>query len=294
MILHIARGDHWRAALQSGMYDPTVADGSPFIHCSTGRQVRTPWRTLFAEATGLVLLLIDESAIDSPVRYEAPAPGEDGFPHVYGPIPVSAVVAAEPLDPGMATATALPPRIARLIAAARGDCPPDIDEWHHLGYTVSTDQSRIDLDRLHEFLSHDAYWSTGIPRDLLETAFAHSLCFGLSAPDGAQAGFCRVITDRATYGYLADVFVFPEHRGRGLGLWLVQCAVDHPELSGLRSWQLGTRDAHGVYERLGWRAADPARWMARTVAPSDVYGIRSDPAAAPEEEQLGEDRDRHH
>lgn len=128
------------------------------------------------------------------------------------------------------------------------------------------------MDRVHGFLSRDAYWSSGIPHDVLVVAFANSLCFGLYAPDGEQAGFCRVVTDRATYGYLADVFVLPGHRGRGLGLWIVQCAVDHPELAGLRSWQLGTRDAHKMYGRLGWRAADPARWMSRSVAPSDIYG----------------------
>jgi hypothetical protein len=214
---------------------------------------------------------------------------------VYGPIPVAAVVAAEPIEPGMATAPALPPRIARLLVAARGNSPPGVDEWQHLGYTVATDRARLDMDRVHRFLSRDAYWSTGIPRDVLETAFENSLCFGLYAPGGEQAGFCRVITDRATYGYLADVFLFAEHRGRGLGLWLVQCAVDHPELCGLRSWQLGTRDAYFMYERLGWRTADPRRWMARTVAPSDIYGDgdRSDPAAPAEEEELRADRDRH-
>lgn len=105
---------------------------------------------------------------------------------------------------------------------------------------------------------------------MLEIAFANSLCFGLYAPDGAQAGFCRVVTDRATYGYLADVFVLSGHRGQGL--WLVQCAVDHPELAGLRSWQLATRDAHEMYAKLGWRRSDPDRWMTRSVAASDIYG----------------------
>lgn len=272
MILHIARGVVWRDA-RTGERPADLTPGDErFIHCSTGRQVRTPWRTLYAQATDLVLLLIDEREIDSPIRYEAATAGEDAFPHVYGSIPRAAVVAAEPLEPGMATAPALPPRIARLIAAARGDSTPGVDEWRHLGYTVSTDHTRIDMDRVHGFLSRDAYWCTGIPRDVLETAFAKSLCFGLYAPDGTQAGFSRVVTDRATYGYLADVFLFPEHRGRGLGYWLVQCVVDHPELCGLRAWQLGTRDAHGLYERLGWRPADPARWMARVVAPSEIYG----------------------
>jgi uncharacterized protein (DUF952 family)/ribosomal protein S18 acetylase RimI-like enzyme len=267
MILHIARGETWRAAQVGGIYE-----SPPFIHCSTGRQVRIPWRTLYAGVEDLVLLLIDEDAIDAPVHYEATVAGEEAFPHVYGSIPVSAVVTAEPLEPGMAIAPALPARITRLIAAARGDSPPGIDEWHHLEYTVSTDRTRIDVDGVYEFLSRHAYWSTGIPRDVMERALSNSLCFGLYTTAGDQAGFCRVVTDYATYGYLADVFVLPEHRGLGLGLWLVQCVVDHPDLAGLRSWQLGTRDAHGIYERLGWKTADPARWMARTVAPSDIYG----------------------
>lgn len=271
MILHIAHYDRWRAALVSGTYDCRVHDGAPFIHCSTGRQVRAPWRALYAITIDLVMLLIDERALTAPLRYEAASPGEDEFPHVYGSIPVSAVVAAEPIEPGMATANALPPRIARLLVAAHGKTPSGVDEWRHHGYTVSTDRARIDMDRVYGFLQ-DAYWSTGIPRDVLEAAHANSLCFGLYAPDGSQAGFCRVITDRATIGNLADVFVLPEHRGLGLGLWLVQCVVDHPELAGLRTWQLATSDAHGLYERFGWRPADPARVMVRSVAPSDIYG----------------------
>jgi uncharacterized protein (DUF952 family)/GNAT superfamily N-acetyltransferase len=272
MILHIAEGEAWRAAAVTGVYDCRLAQGIPFIHCSTGRQIRTPWRTLYAQATDIVLLLIDESVLESPVRYEAASDGEDPFPHVYGPIPVNAVVATESLELSMATAVALPPRITRMLVGARGNSAAGVDEWRHLGYTVSTDRARIDMDRVHEYLSRDAYWSTGIPRDVLEVAFANSLCFGLYAPDGEQAGFSRVVTDRSTYGYLADVFVLPGHRSRGLGVWIVQCAVDHPELSGLRSWQLGTRDAHGMYERLGWRPADPGRWMSRSVAASDIYG----------------------
>jgi uncharacterized protein (DUF952 family) len=272
MILHIARGETWRAALIGGTYADDVPERTPFLHCSTGRQVRIPWRTLGATTEDLVLLLIDEHAIAAPVHYEAAVAGEESFPHVYGSIPMSAVAATEPIEARMATALALPPRIARLLAAARGDSPPGVDEWHHLEYTVSTDGSRIDRDCVHEFLSHHAYWSTGIPRDVMEMALSNSLCFGLFTPAGDQAGFCRVVTDHATYGYLADVFVLPEHRGLGLAHWLVRCAVDHPELAGLRSWQLGTRDAHGIYEQLGWHAADPARWMARSVAPADIYG----------------------
>src|SRR5580700_1223735 len=152
MILHIARGATWRAAQVGGIYE-----SPPVIHGSTGRQVRIPWRALYAGVEDLVLLLIDEDAIDAPVHYVATVAGEEAFPHVYGSIPVSAVVTAEPLEPGMAIALALPARITRLIAAARGDSPRGIDEWHHLEYTVSTDRTRIDVDSVYEFLSRHAY-----------------------------------------------------------------------------------------------------------------------------------------
>jgi GNAT superfamily N-acetyltransferase len=89
------------------------------------------------------------------------------------------------------------------------------------GYTISTDRSRLDLDAIHGYLTGEAYWSLGLPRDVMERSFQNSLCFGLYGPDGAQAGFGRVVTDRATFAYLADVFVFAGHRGRGLGKWLV-------------------------------------------------------------------------
>ena len=249
----------------SGSYEPP-----PFIHCSTGRQVRIPWRTLLSTQDDLVMLLIDESVIDAPVRYEARR-RRGCLPPRVRTDSGAGVVTAEPLEPGMATAVAS-------RRASRGSSPRPAATAHPVstsGGTSGTPCRRIaraSSQSVHGYLSRDAYWSTGIPRDVLERALSNSLCFGLYTPDGDQAGFCRVVTDHATYGYLADVFVLPEHRGLGLGLWLVQCAVDHPELAGLRSWQLGTRDAHGIYERLGWRAADPARWMSRSVAASDIYG----------------------
>ena len=121
------------------------------------------------------------------------------------------------------------------------------------GYEISTDRDRLDLDYLHAFLS-ESYWSPGIPRETLERAIAGSLCFGLYAPEGEPAGFARVVSDRATFAYLADVFVDPGHRGRGLGVWLVETVLAHPELQGLRRWSLATADAHGLYERFGFTA----------------------------------------
>jgi GNAT superfamily N-acetyltransferase len=129
------------------------------------------------------------------------------------------------------------------------------------GYEVSTDPARLDIDRIHRFLS-GAYWSRGIPRDVVERGIANSLPFGLHAPSGKQIGFARAITDRATYAYLADVYVEVEHRGQGLGKLLVSCVLKHPELQGLRRWALATADAHGLYARLGFGpAASPQTHM---------------------------------
>ncbi|MGH8824510.1 MAG: GNAT family N-acetyltransferase [Jiangellaceae bacterium] len=131
------------------------------------------------------------------------------------------------------------------------------------GYEVSDDPTRIDFDAVHRFL-RTSYWSPGVSRETVERAAAGSIAMGLYAPDGVQAGYARAVTDRATFGYLADVFVFPEHRGRGLSRFLVRTLLEHPELITLRRWMLATADAHGVYEALGFTALDdPDRWMVR-------------------------------
>ncbi len=122
------------------------------------------------------------------------------------------------------------------------------------GYLVSTDPDRLDIDGIHRFLAR-AYWSPGIPRDVVQRAIANSLPFGLYAPSGVQAGFARTITDRATYAYIADVYVEAPHRGRGLGKFLVSCVLAHPELQALRRWALATADAHGLYQGHGFKSA---------------------------------------
>jgi GNAT superfamily N-acetyltransferase len=128
------------------------------------------------------------------------------------------------------------------------------------GYEISTDRDRLDLDVVHGFL-RTAYWSPGVARETVERSIAHSLPFGLYAPDGAQAGFARVVSDFAVFAYLGDVFVLPEHRGRGLAVWLVQTVLAHPDLQTLRRFHLATSDAHSLYERFGFRAADAATAM---------------------------------
>jgi GNAT superfamily N-acetyltransferase len=131
------------------------------------------------------------------------------------------------------------------------------------GYVISNDPARLDREAIWRFL-RTTYWSPGIAREVVERGIDNSLVFGLYAPDGAQAGFARVVTDRARFAWLADVFVLEEHRGRGLGVWLVETVVAHPELAGLRL-VLGTADAHGLYERFGFGPVDATRMMERPV-----------------------------
>ena len=143
------------------------------------------------------------------------------------------------------------------------------------GYLVTTDPARVDLDAVHAELTR-SYWSPGIPKAVVAKGIANSLPFSLLAPDGAQAGFARVVTDRATYAYLADVYVAEAHRGRGLGVWLVRCVVEHPDLQGVRRFALATRDAHGLYARFGFTpAADPAIHMFRDRDPTDLWPATS-------------------
>ena len=128
------------------------------------------------------------------------------------------------------------------------------------GIVVSDDPARLDMEVIHGFLSN-AYWSQGIPREVVERALRNSLCFGLYDGD-RQVGFARVVTDRATFAYLADVYVLEGHRGRGLSRRLVAALLDHAELHGLRRLMLVTRDAHGVYGKFGFAPlAHPERVM---------------------------------
>lgn len=120
---------------------------------------------------------------------------------------------------------------------------------------------RVDLDVVHRYLSEESYWAKGVTRDVVERSIAHSLPF--SAFDGdAQVGFARVITDRATFAYLADVFVLPSHRGLGISKLLMTAILAHPELQELRRWSLVTRDAQGLYAQFGFTGLDlPERHM---------------------------------
>lgn len=137
-------------------------------------------------------------------------------------------------------------------------------------YEISADPSRLDLDVIHRYLSAESYWAPGIPPEVVARAIANSLCFGVYTETGAQVGFARLITDRATYAYLADVFILEAHRGKGLSRRLMEAIIAHPEVQGLRRWSLITRDAHSLYEQFGFKAlAAPQRYMERHTP--DVY-----------------------
>jgi ribosomal protein S18 acetylase RimI-like enzyme len=133
-------------------------------------------------------------------------------------------------------------------------------ERRHNGFTVSTDPGRLDVDAVHAFLT-TSYWAEGIPRETVARALRGSLCFGLYEGE-SQIGLARVITDAVTFAYLCDVYVLPERRGLGLGRWLMQCVMDHPDLAGLRRFSLVTRDAHELYRPFGFtELAHPERHM---------------------------------
>ncbi|MEX0750561.1 MAG: GNAT family N-acetyltransferase [Dehalococcoidia bacterium] len=135
-------------------------------------------------------------------------------------------------------------------------------------YRISTDPELLDLDVIHGFLK-GAYWSPGVPRQVIERAIEGSLNFGLYRGD-EQIGFARVCTDRATFAYLMDVFVLPEHRGNKLSVWLMETVMAHPDLQDLRIFRLATRDAHSLYEKVGFsRIANPDAMM--EITRPDMY-----------------------
>jgi GNAT superfamily N-acetyltransferase len=138
-----------------------------------------------------------------------------------------------------------------------------------VGYEIDTAKDRLDIGLIHHFLSHCSHWARGIPRETLERAIAHSLCFGLYA-DGKQIGFARVVSDEATYAYVSDVFVVAEHRNGGLGQFLMEAVLDHEPLQGLRLWQLVTRDAASLYRRCGFTDLAPCRTYLHRFDP-DAY-----------------------
>ena len=130
-------------------------------------------------------------------------------------------------------------------------------------YLISTDPRRLDLDVIHGYLSESSYWAAGRAREVVARALRHSLCFGVYR-DGQQIGFARVVSDFATFAWLADVFILDAHQSAGLGKWLIDCVLRHPDLQGLRRFLLATKDAHGLYRQFSFEElTTPERYMER-------------------------------
>jgi GNAT superfamily N-acetyltransferase len=139
-------------------------------------------------------------------------------------------------------------------------------------YEISTDPTRLDIGAMHAYLTR-SYWSPGIPFATVERAARHSLCFGLyEKSSGKQVGLSRVVTDYATFAYLCDVYVLEDHRGRGLGKFMMSAVMAHPALTGARRTMLGTRDAHGLYAQYGFRAPPDDGVLMQILRP-DMYRI---------------------
>ncbi|MEP6569030.1 MAG: GNAT family N-acetyltransferase [Acidobacteriota bacterium] len=138
-----------------------------------------------------------------------------------------------------------------------------VESWERDDYLITTDRSRLDVALIHNFISNQSYWGLGRPLEVVHRALDNSLNFGLYRAE-QQIGFARVVTDYATFAWIADVFVLPEHRGAGLSKWLMEVMLSHPQLQGFRRWVLATKDAHSLYTRFGFISLHrPDRWMER-------------------------------
>ena len=140
-------------------------------------------------------------------------------------------------------------------------------------FCISSDKHKLDITVIHDYLSKESYWAKNIPFAIVQRSIEGSYCFGLYVTENSitkQVGFARVVTDCATFGYLADVFVLESYRGKGLSKWLMKTIMDCPDLQGLRRWLLATKDAHGLYLQFGFSALDkPERVMG--FKPFDEY-----------------------
>lgn len=138
------------------------------------------------------------------------------------------------------------------------------------GYLISTDKSKLDINSIFDYLSNRSYWAAGVPMEKVKRAIENSICYGVYDSSGKQAGFARVVTDKATIAYIGDLFIFEEYRKQGLSKWLMECILKHPELQGFRRWILLTKDAHGLYKQYGFNEPEePSTYM--ELRKKDVY-----------------------
>jgi len=144
--------------------------------------------------------------------------------------------------------------------------------WKRDNFDISTDKSLLQIDRIHKFLSQEAYWCLGVPKTVVVKAIEGSLCFGVYDRSGGitQIGYARLVTDKATFAWLCDVYIENEYRGTGLSKWLMECVLAHPELQGLRRICLATKDAHKLYEQYGFEITKtPGNWL--EIKDNDIY-----------------------
>ncbi|MGB0948280.1 MAG: GNAT family N-acetyltransferase [Pseudoalteromonas marina] len=136
-------------------------------------------------------------------------------------------------------------------------------------YSISTDKSKLNFNVIYNFIAN-SYWAKGIPKSVMQKAIDNSMCFGVYSPNNEQVGFARVVTDNATFAYLADVFITPHLQGCGLSKLLIKTIVEHPELQGLRRFLLATSDAHGLYAQYGFKPIDNPGLLMQ-INPANVY-----------------------
>jgi GNAT superfamily N-acetyltransferase len=135
-------------------------------------------------------------------------------------------------------------------------------------FYISTDKSKLDLNVIEDYLTNHSYWAKGRSLSTIEKSIANSLCFGVYTDKYQQVGFARVVSDFAVFAWILDVFILESYRKKGLGKLLMQEIVNYPELQGLQRWGLGTNDAHGLYEKFGFKImAHPDHMMEKTDSP---------------------------
>lgn len=140
-------------------------------------------------------------------------------------------------------------------------------------FCISTDKDKLDINIIHDYLCNESYWAKNIPVETVQKSIEFSYCFGMYVSENSilkQVGFARMITDCATFGYLADVFVLETYRGKGLSKWLMKTIMDCPDLQGLRSWMLATKDAHTLYEKFGFSMLENTGRFMR-LSPFETY-----------------------
>ncbi|MGH7781965.1 MAG: GNAT family N-acetyltransferase [Candidatus Binataceae bacterium] len=246
-------------------------------HAAPGRWEGTRAPNEKEIAVTLILELPIEEA-SAKIRAGGPIDDEADYslPHWAGVIPLRLGAATAAADPRLDPSIPLPPHVFEYRAPderAPGRAHDGAPFEQRVGeFLITTDISRLDLNVIHPFLTH-SYWAAGVPRPVVARALKNSLCFGLY-DEHSQIGLLRVVSDYATFAYVADVFVLEEYRGRGLSKALMAAALAHPHLQGLRRWTLATRDAHGLYRKFGFETPPcPDRLMER--AGLEVYRPRS-------------------